>query len=461
MDRAIDLRAWLAALVLLGCGGGGGGEGSADASGSEGASQGDTQDGSADADGSGTTATGAEASASSADASAGSTDTGFIFDVGGGEETGGTPGECNCGQSEFSYIWIANSSQGTVSKLNTREMTEDGRYYTRPDAMGNPSRTSVSIDGKAVAVANRATGLIKIWAREVDCVESNGMPGIQTSTGAADILAWGADECVAWFNPFEGMTVQRPVAWTSGTLDERTCEYTDQKIWTITGQGGMATYGSCNGGGVFVHRVDGETGVVDDSFNIPQNVTPCTSLGAYGAAVDNENDLWFYMWDGGGIIHVDYETLQYEGVGGGSYGITVDTEGRVWTGSGLPGRYDPAVGVWDYTVGTIAGNFGTGIAQDLMGRMWLGTSGGVVPVDMETMEIGAVVMFAESTGLMRGISVDVDGYVWGIELSGSRAFRVDPVTYEYEMYDGLVGAYTYSDMSGGQLSNVTCNPPAG
>jgi hypothetical protein len=62
---------------------------------------------------------------------------------------------------------------------------------------------------------------------------------------------------------------------------------------------------------------------------------------------------------------------------------------------------------------------------------------------------------------MRGISVDIDGYVWGVELSGTKAFRVDPVTFEYELYDGLVGAYTYSDMSGGQLSNVTCNPPAG
>ncbi len=30
-----------------------------------------------------------------------------------------------------------------------------------------------------------------------------------------------------------------------------------------------------------------------------------------------------------------------------------------------------------------------------------------------------------------------------------------------ETYDELNSPYTYSDMSGGQISNVTCNPPEG
>ncbi|MCA9657315.1 MAG: hypothetical protein KC486_03150, partial [Myxococcales bacterium] len=37
-----------------------------------------------------------------------------------GGETGGNPGECGCGLSkEYSYIWIANAEEGTVSKINT------------------------------------------------------------------------------------------------------------------------------------------------------------------------------------------------------------------------------------------------------------------------------------------------------------------------------------------------------
>ena len=34
-------------------------------------------------------------------------------------------------------------------------------------------------------------------------------------------------------------------------------------------------------------------------------------------------------------------------------------------------------------------------------------------------------------------------------------------TYEVSTYTGLNSPYTYSDMAGGQINNVTCNPPHG
>ncbi|HVH98128.1 MAG TPA: hypothetical protein VM869_05450, partial [Enhygromyxa sp.] len=34
---------------------------------------------------------------------------------------------------EFSYIWVANSAEGTLSKINTQTLEEEGRYITRPD----------------------------------------------------------------------------------------------------------------------------------------------------------------------------------------------------------------------------------------------------------------------------------------------------------------------------------------
>ena len=77
-----------------------------------------------------------------------------------------------------------------VSKLNTRDMTEEGRYYTRPDKQGSPSRTSVSIDGKAVVVANRHGGWTKIWARKEFCTDKNGNGQIETSTGKNNVLAF-------------------------------------------------------------------------------------------------------------------------------------------------------------------------------------------------------------------------------------------------------------------------------
>jgi hypothetical protein len=386
-----------------------------------------------------------------------STSEGLKLDVGSVADFGGSV-ECGCGNTEFSYIWIANSGEGTVTKLNTRTLVEEGRYLTRPDGQGSPSRTSVSIDGRAVAVANRHGGLIKIWARQEDCVESNGMPGIQTSTGKNDVLAWGLDECIAWYNPFEGMSVQRPVAWTSGTLNPVTCDYDDQQIWTITGSG--AGPGSCGPNGVFVHLVNGSDGTIANTLTIPEAEINCqgSSLGAYGGAVDNKNDLWFHMWGALQPWHVRFEDFSYEKLPQyGGYGTTTDTNGRVWWGDS-PRRYDPETMTFASTIGDLPGAGGAGIAQDLQGRMWTATQGGVGWVDMETMMAGDKVMLPDQS-LYRGISVDIDGFIWAIPLGGTKAYKINPDTYEYEFYDGLNSPYSYSDMTGGQLAGVTCNPP--
>jgi hypothetical protein len=64
----------------------------------------------------------------------------------------------------WSYIWIANRTESTVGKLDTRTMVEEVRYLTC-NTLGNPARTSVSVDGRAVAVATRFGGVVKIQAR--------------------------------------------------------------------------------------------------------------------------------------------------------------------------------------------------------------------------------------------------------------------------------------------------------
>lgn len=38
------------------------------------------------------------------------------------------------------------------------------------------------------------------------------------------------------------------------------------------------------------------------------------------------------------------------------------------------------------------------------------------------------------------------------------AFKIDPDTYLIESYTGLNGPYTYSDMTGGALYNLACDP---
>ena len=96
-----------------------------------------------------------------------------------------------------------------------------------------------------------------------------------------------------------------------------------------------------------------------------------------------------------------------------------------------------------------------GIAEDLQGRMWTATQGGVGWVDSETMVVGDIVPLPGNY-LYRGIGVDVDGYIWAVQLGGTQAYKIDPDTYETWFVDGLNGPYTYSDMTGGQIAKVLC-----
>jgi len=209
-----------------------------------------------------------------------------------------------------------------------------------------------------------------------------------------------------------------------------------------------------------VHRLDGDTGVVEDSITLPY---PCTNFGVYGGAVDSNNDLWLTrLFEGSpGGLHIDHDTLVHTEVGPFyGYGITVDHNGRIWGGTGVPGRWDPATQTWTQIMGSIQ-NVGVGLAEDRNNRMWVGIVGGIQAIDVDTMVLGESVLFAGESVQSKGMSVDVDGYIWAVPDSQNRAYRVDPDDLSYEQIGGLVGAYTYSDMTGGALNSVACNPPAG
>jgi DNA-binding beta-propeller fold protein YncE len=375
-----------------------------------------------------------------------------------GGDDGGAPGDCECGNLDWSYAFIANSQESTVSKINTRTLEEEARYQTGGI---QPSRTSVSVDGKAMVVANRGVGVAKYWARTDLCdPNANGQPGLQTSDGKGNVLPFGEDDCLAWYQDFAGMdfTVQRPVAWTPG---EGPC-HVNQKVWTTTGAGGNGPM-QCGPQGIWVHLLDGDTGMIENTIHIPENEFDCEftgtgqgiGLGPYGGAVDSEGNFWFHGWGNNKLVRIDFDSHDYEITSGGGYGITVDTKGRVWMSSSVS-RYDPSTGDRQ----SVNVSNGGGIAQDLDGRMWTADEGGVVWVDMETLAVGDNVALPV-TNQIKGVSVDIDGFIWAVAQGDTRAFKIDPDSYAYETYDGLDGPYTYSDMTGGAVFNVTCNPPAG
>ncbi len=407
-----------------------------------------------------------ESNSGSTAAAASSSSTGGADDSSGGDiklDVGapeGGLGPCGC---ELAYIWVANADEGTVSKINVRTLEEEGRYITRPDGNGNPSRTSVNLAGD-VAVANRHGGLTKIYAEEGDCLDTNGMPGIQTSSGPGDVLPWGVEECVAWHTEFP-TTNQRPVAWIGGAVTPGTCDSTDQKVWTVSSENPGLAPGIGGAGGVRVSLLNGDTGVVEDEVIVPQEEFVGGNLGAYGGAVDADGNLFFVHMGtvtiGPRLGRVEIDTMEYTTwelpAGVASYGITVDHFGHVWLSSTFgagAARFQPETETWDTIGGFVSAG---GLAEGPDNHMWISTTQGAVSVDIETLERGPT-FIAQQGGESKGVSFDIDGYLWVVN---EWAWKVDPATgLDVGSYNGLTGPYTYSDMTGYALGNVIC-PPEG
>lgn len=412
----------------------------------------------------------AATAAGSGDTTAGvdpdSSDDGTKLDVG---PPGGGGIGCGC---ELSYIWVSNSPAGTVSKINTETMEEEGRYLTRPDGNGDPSRTSVNLAGD-VAVANRFGGLVKFYAEESDCVEQNGMAGIQTSTGAGDVLAWDMEECRAWYLPFP-TTNQRPVAWTGGSVGvEGECNAEDAEVWTVSSTVPGLFPGLGGAGGVTATLVDGDVGAIVDEVDIPSTTFSGGQFGAYGGAVDAAGNLYFVglgAFAPGVLVRVRKNDLGVDSwpipQGVSTYGITVDHDGNPWVSSTLgagAARFRPDTGTWDVVMGFWGGS---GLAEGPDERMYVSGGGGVYSVGLDDLAVEHVFVTDET---VKGVGFDALSNLWAVTWlddenptpEGGVAFKIDPDTgVVIDFYNGLDHPYTYSDMTGKALGTVTC-PPAG
>jgi streptogramin lyase len=215
---------------------------------------------------------------------------------------------------------------------------------------------------------------------------------------------------------------------------------------------------------VIAYLVDGDDGSIDQEIQIDD--FSGFQLGAYGGAVDTVGNLYFTPMGavtfGGQLARVDIQTFDVtlwplpEGLA--PYGITVDHTGKVWVSGTLgagAGRFDPATETWDLVQAPFISVGGLAEAQD--GHIWVATENGAASVDAVTLALGPT--FTTNTGgTVKGISVDRHGYVWAVN---QIAYKVDPATgVAVGTYNGLSSPYTYSDMTGWALSNVTC-PPAG
>jgi streptogramin lyase len=404
-------------------------------------------------------------------------------------------------------IWVANTSEYTVSKVDTANYEELGRYHipavdpTINPGENGPSRTSVDSEGNVYAGARMGNGVTKVSAAAEDCPDTNGDGMITTSTGIGDVLPAGEDDCVIWTTDIagdaRGVAVQEIPARVEVEMapDEEpvVTEFPAERyVWV----GGHDTER--------LHKIDAETGEILFSIDPPTAV--------YGLALDGRGNLWIAAQKERAFGRVDttrcvdascgtetvcaticteadcpdicdnavlerIEPRDSSDMAMSSYGITVDCNQRVWLGGAWAGedqilgikRYDPLADPADRLslVTMIAGAQDDGvhgIAADANGFVW-GAGGltGVWRIDSDSLDFVQVAGTGGEEFQAKGIALDRQGKVWAIPLRESYAMVITPgatlndATVDKPM-DGFVGPYTYSDMSGEQR-RLAANEP--
>ncbi|MBW2463973.1 MAG: hypothetical protein JRH11_20155 [Deltaproteobacteria bacterium] len=386
--------------------------------------------------------------------------------------------------SESFAVWVANTNEGTVSRLDSRTNVETARYPTvgsmapagtRPAAeacsttanTGNcPSRTAVDQNFDAY-VANRAFGhqgsVTKYANSEDDCVDRDASGTIETSR---DLNGDGVIELDPTMGEYIGVT-DECILWTAavGTDNDK------PRALAI----GLAPPDSFVGN-VWVGLFSGDEACELDATD--GRTIGCVALAGfqpYGAVTDALGRIWFADRSGGRrdiIGYVDPGAMTFTpaapvpaGIGCDtanltSYGITTDADGTLYVASSncAPGllRFDPVTDEWT-SYDLPGGGTPRGIAADET-SLWIGIShntirfvGGyanrVLQYNLADMAFVATHTIPTGTGPV-GVGVSFDGSIWAVCQGTNSAARLDPIAGTWTEHGVGLTPYTYSDFIG-------------
>jgi len=341
--------------------------------------------------------------------------------------------------STLPFIWVANSAENTVSKINTETGCELGRYRTGPGtdlgkpaegvpSAENPSRTTVDINGD-VWVGNRQSNTaIKIALTPTD---TNGDGTITTSQDTngncliepEEVLAWGTDEAILL--RFEVDTGPRALAINA-----------DNNVW-IGGSSGKT-----------MRLYDSTTGSLIKEIPIERS--------CYGALIDSNGTLWISNDGEDSLTRVDDPTgnhsITYIDASDGTvYGIGIDREGFIYTSGweeNLFRKLDPATNTWLYSVPISGGAYGRGVTVGLEGDIWVAQSA-LNKLTRHNAADGSLIASIPVGKGPTGVATAKDGKIWVSNLLSNNVMRVDPATNAVDFtQEGHSGPYNYSDMTG-------------
>ncbi|MCU0672495.1 MAG: hypothetical protein MUE69_06850 [Myxococcota bacterium] len=313
-------------------------------------------------------------------------------------------------------VWIANSAEGTLSRIDAETAVEIGRYVT---GGLEPSRVAVDWRGDAW-VANRefdGVGSMRRVATDPSrCVDTDG-DGLETSTDARVV---DGDECAG------------PVITIGAEREIPRALAIDGNVGPDGGGPGDLWVGLHDGEAVL--HVDGETGAIRARHELP-------GFSPYAANFDPWGTLWMISRDGylasvrpsGPDVITEIREVPLPCYL--LYGLDVDRDGRVLvTGFAcdVVSTFDPASARWS-TVSTPPSVRGA-VIDDASGRAFVAHSDGrlsrlqVAPLRLES------TWNLEELGLLPrdsiGVGLDAFGRVWVASGNGAPgvgvATRFDP-----------------------------------
>lgn len=353
------------------------------------------------------------------------------------------------------YLWVPNSNEGTVSKIDTRTGRELGRYRTSPKTgidEANPSRTTVDLYGNCW-VGNRQAGTaVKIGLLENgQYVDRNGNGIIDTSRdldgdgniSGSEILPWGADECVLYEVCLVPGQEKTYVPGTPGVPYVNDLWNPGPRGFGADAKGNVwvGTYGSRT-----FYYISGATGEILKKIDLSS-----VNHTSYGALIIAEGALWSAAQDKNHVLRLDptddsFRTIAVPHL---AYGINVDKQNHLfvsgWQNSKLS-RIDTRTGTLEWTHEGIYESRGVAVTDD--GDVWVANS---APGTVARWSNDGVLKTQIPVGATpTGVAVDADGKVWVVNYGDEYVKRINPDTDSIDLAKRIVGGlhYGYSDMTG-------------
>jgi hypothetical protein len=318
-------------------------------------------------------------------------------------------------------LWVPNTDEGSVSKLDVVSARELARYRTRG---GYPIRVAVDHRGDAWvldAAANGDAYVTKIAGAPERCRDRNG-DGVRTAQSASDVLPLGADECVL---------LELPLAAAD---DAARALALDGEVAPDSERAGNVWVGLA--GAQRLLTLDGETGALLTTLELP-------GFSPQAGAFDPFGVLW--LIDRAGLLARVDPSVRPSAFSSASVpfecyaldALSIDAAGKLLlSGSGCENlfSYDAQRDLWNMQ--RVPDLLSPRAVVALPDASWVVyTSGQIARVEREPLQLMAAASLAsEAASPFETIAVSADtlGQLWSVSTQGGPAgvgvaTRFDPV----------------------------------